>query len=329
VVFGEEPYAEFVGDRSHLAFDDGRALQILTELKTKGIPTVSVFLSGRPLWVNPELNQSDAFVAAFLPGSEGGAVADLLIRSPEGEIRHDFQGKLSFSWPAKATGELLNLGDTNYQPQFAYGYGLTYSDKTELAKLSEESGISADQVLNFSRYLHAGKAVNPWQLQLLDKGQRTVVTEPLQKSAGDALEAVATDRLQQEDSVLLTFHQDAAMALSHTQGVALDLSRQANGDMTLELEYQVVAATEGKVKVAMQCGDNCTSALDFSSYFSSMNGKGWQSLKIPLRCFTAANSAFDLSKISQPLVLEASSGFKLQLAKVRLAENEGQGQCGN
>jgi beta-glucosidase len=329
VVFGEEPYAEFVGDRSHLAFDDGRALQILTELKALGIPTVSVFLSGRPLWVNPELNQSDAFVAAFLPGSEGGAVADLLIRSPEGEIRHDFQGQLSFSWPAKATGELLNLGDKNYQPQFAYGYGLTYSDKTELAKLSEESGISADQVLNFSRYLHAGKAVNPWQLQLLDKGQVTVVTEPLQTSAGGALEAAATDRLQQEDSVLLTFHKDAAVALNHAQGVALDLSRQANGDMTLELEYQVVAMTAGKVSLAMQCGDNCKSTLDFTSYFSGMSGKGWNSVKIPLRCFTEANSAFDLTKISQPLVLEATAGLKLQLAKVRLAENEGQGQCGN
>ncbi len=318
---------------SHLAFDDGRALQILTELKALGIPTVSVFLSGRPLWVNPELNQSDAFVAAFLPGSEGGAVADVLIRSPEGEIRHDFQGKLSFSWPAKATGELLNLGDKNYQPQFAFGYGLTYSDKTELAKLSEESGISADQVLNFSRYMHAGKAVNPWQLQLLDKGQVTVVTEPLQKSAGEALEAAATDRLQQEDSVLLTFHKDAAVALNHAQGVALDLSRQANGDMTLELEYQVVAMTQGpetaKVTVGMNCGDNCKSTLDFTSYFSGMSGKGWQSLKIPLRCFTTANSAFDLTKISQPLVLEATSGVKLQLAKVRLAENEGQGQCGN
>jgi len=226
---------------------------------------------------------------------------------------------------------LLNLGDTNYQPQFAYGYGLTYSDKTELAKLSEESGISADQVLNFSRYLHAGKAVNPWQLQMLDKGEVAVVTEPLQKTAGGALEAAATDRLQQEDSVLLTFNQQAALALSHAQGVALDLSRQANGDMTLELEYQVVAMApdNAKVTIGMNCGENCKSVLDFSSYFSSMNGQGWQSLKIPLRCFSTANSAFDLTKISQPLVLEATAGFKLQLAKVRLAENEGQGQCGN
>jgi beta-glucosidase len=97
----------------------------------------------------------------------------------------------------------------------------------------------------------------------------------------------------------------------------------------LELEYQVVAMATGKVSVAMQCGDNCKSTLDFSGYFAGMAGKGWNSVKIPLRCFTEANSAFDLTKISQPLVLEATAGLKLQLAKVRLAENEGQGQCGN
>jgi beta-glucosidase len=121
------------------------------------------------------------------------------------------------------------------------------------------------------------------------------------------------------------------VALNHAQGVALDLSRQANGDMTLELEYQVVAVApdNAKVTVGMNCGENCKATLDFSSYFSGMSGKGWQSLKIPLRCFSQANTAFDLTKISQPLVLEATSGFKLQLAKVRLAENEGQGQCGN
>lgn len=335
VVFGEEPYAEFVGDRSHLAFDDGRALQILTELKAQGIATVSVFLSGRPLWVNPELNQSDAFVAAFLPGTEGGAVADVLIRSAEGEIRHDFQGKLSFSWPANATAALLNLGDKNYQPLFAYGYGLNYSDKTELAKLSEESGINADQVLNFSRYLHAGKAVNPWQLQLVDQGKVTVVTEPRQDSASAAVTAVATDRLQQEDSVLLSFHKDAAVALGHAQGVSLDLSRQSNGDMTLELEYQLVTMTVGtealpaKVTLGMHCGENCGASLNFTEHFSGMQNKGWHSIKIPLRCFIEANTDFDITKVSQPLVIEATAGLVLQLARVRLAENEGQGQCGN
>ena len=77
VVFGEEPYAEFVGDRKDLAFRDEEGLTLLKAYRARGIPTVAVFLSGRPLWVNRELNAADAFVAAWLPGSEGAGVADV------------------------------------------------------------------------------------------------------------------------------------------------------------------------------------------------------------------------------------------------------------
>src|SRR5207237_1180144 len=83
-------------------------LDVLKKLDAAGIPVVSVFLSGRPLWVNPEINASDAFVAAFLPGSEGGGVADVLFRNAKGRASHDFHGKLSFSWPKRADQTPLN-----------------------------------------------------------------------------------------------------------------------------------------------------------------------------------------------------------------------------
>src|SRR5690606_17705323 len=72
VVFGEEPYAEMLGDLENLATleferNNKRSLAILKSLKSQGIPTVAVFLSGRPLWVNKELNVADAFVAAWQP----------------------------------------------------------------------------------------------------------------------------------------------------------------------------------------------------------------------------------------------------------------------
>lgn len=329
VVFGEEPYAEFIGDRSHLAFDDNRGLQILTQLKSQGIPTVAVFLSGRPLWVNPELNQSDAFVAAFLPGSEGGAVADVLFRSPAGAMQHNFQGKLSFSWPDNAKGEPLNVGDAGYKPLFAYGYGLNYGDNTTVGQLHEEAGISADQMLNTSRYLHAGKAVTPWQLQLLDQGQITRVTDALHTSARSAVTATATDRLQQEDSVTLSFAQPGTVLLTHADGVVLDLARQSNGDMALELEYQVLALSNSNATLGMQCGDNCSANIDISGQLAQMQGQGWQSMKIALRCFSEADSAFDISKVTRPMVLQAGAGLVLQLANVRLAQNEGNATCGN
>ena len=147
VVFGEDSYAEWHGDIDNLAFDpDGKKdLELLKRLKEQGIPVVSVFISGRPLWVNEELNNSDAFVAAWLPGSEGKGVAEVLFKKANGEANYDFKGKLSFSWPKSNTQFLLNHNDDDYDPLFAYGFGLTYSDIAPLPdNLSEEESIQPE-----------------------------------------------------------------------------------------------------------------------------------------------------------------------------------------
>ena len=130
VVFGEDPYAEGEGDVAHLAFSAWRPqpLAMLRDLKARGVPVVSVFVTGRPLWVNPELNASDAFVVAWLPGSEGGGVADVLFRAADGAIAHDLHGKLTFSWPRDPAQTAVNRGDEPYEPLFPYGFGLRYAD---------------------------------------------------------------------------------------------------------------------------------------------------------------------------------------------------------
>ena len=113
VVFGENPYAEFNGDRKDYVYDHPEDLAILQRLHDAGVPVVSVFISGRPLWANPYLNLSDAFVAAWLPGTEGDGVADVLFGSS------DFHGKLSFAWPKSPS----------YTEVFPIGYGLTYNGR--------------------------------------------------------------------------------------------------------------------------------------------------------------------------------------------------------
>ena len=116
VVFGENPYAEFQGDIPDLSYKPGddSDLQLIKRLKADGIPVVAVFLSGRPLWVNREINAADAFVAAWLPGSEGAGIADVLLRDARGKAAHDFKGKLSFSWPRTATQFVNNVGQKDY-----------------------------------------------------------------------------------------------------------------------------------------------------------------------------------------------------------------------
>jgi beta-glucosidase len=138
VVFGEHPYAEYAGDLTTLEYSAGdkHDLALLRRLRAQDIPVVAVFLSGRPLWVNAELNAADSFVAAWLPGPEGGGIADVLFRSPEGAVRYDFRGRLPFSWPGSPRAPAVDRRPGE-PPLFPYGYGLRYADDGNLPQLPE------------------------------------------------------------------------------------------------------------------------------------------------------------------------------------------------
>ena len=138
VVFGERPYAETAGDLRSIEYRSGNRqdLKLLRRLRAQRIPVVSVFLSGRPRAADAELAASDAFVAAWLPGTEGGGIADLLIGDAQGAVRHDFRGTLPFAWPASQSQGLPQRSPADASvlapaghgaSRFALGFGLTYS----------------------------------------------------------------------------------------------------------------------------------------------------------------------------------------------------------
>jgi beta-glucosidase len=119
VVIGETPYAEGSGDTANpaLAKEDCEAVN---NMKKAGIPVVVILVSGRPLIIDDVFRQADALVAAWLPGTEGQGVADVLFGN------YKPTGKLSFTWPRSTEQILIKKGDKNYDPLFPYGYGLTY-----------------------------------------------------------------------------------------------------------------------------------------------------------------------------------------------------------
>jgi beta-glucosidase len=119
VVVGETPYAEGTGDREDLSLDREDAAAI-DRMKEAGIPVVVVLISGRPLILGDALAKADAFVAAWLPGTEGQGVTDVLF----GDYRPT--GKLSFTWPRTNEQIPINVGDRPYDPLFPYGFGLTF-----------------------------------------------------------------------------------------------------------------------------------------------------------------------------------------------------------
>jgi beta-glucosidase len=119
VVIGEKPYAEGAGDSIELSLDK-ESFATLDHMKKAGIPLVVILLTGRPVILGDLPNQTDALVAAWLPGSEGQGVADVLF----GDYKPT--GKLSHSWPRTVLQLPLNVGDKNYDPLFPFGYGLSY-----------------------------------------------------------------------------------------------------------------------------------------------------------------------------------------------------------
>jgi len=318
VVFGETPYAEFQGDVDTLDFLPTEPLETLKRLKAAGIPTVSVFLSGRPMWTNPEINQSDAFVAAWLPGTEGAGVADVLIGDAAGKPRNDFTGTLSFSWPKTAKGEPLNVGQPGYDPQFAYGYGLTYAGGARVGLLSEDSGV-ANAGGSLDRYFVDGRFVAPWSLMLRDAGgEFRLGSEKSGASPRGGVSVRSSDGAGQESARALTFSQGGGQAMIVAQPV--DLTRQSNGDMAIAFRYRVDARPKGAVFLTLGAG-----SVDISSLIAAAPVGEWRTLKVRLSCLRDRGA--DIAAVDQPWGLRTNADFAVTVEDIRLASNEGDAVC--
>jgi len=322
VVYGETPYAELVGDIQTLEHQPGdkHDLALLKRLKAQGIPVVSVFLSGRPLWVNPELNASDAFVAAWLPGTEGGGIADVLVAGEDGKPRHDFHGKLSFSWPRTAAQLESNQGQADYDPLFPLGHGLSYASTTAVPVLPEASGVNA-ATTNAGNYFANGRSMPPWQLALREDGKTTWASANSADSEGGALSLRATDANGiQEGGRRLRWNgsTEASVAVvGTTEAKSVNLERQANAEMSLQLQYRVDSAPKGPVFLALGCGKDCRGAVELTSLLAAPPAGQWRTLKIRLDCFRKAGA--NLSNVVEPFVLSTASALDLSIAEVRLA----------
>jgi beta-glucosidase len=235
VVFGETPYAEYMGDQTDVALHHGNneSLALLKSLKARGVPTVAVLLSGRPLYVNPQINQADAFVAAFLPGSEGDGLADVLIAGKDGKPRHDFRGRLSFSWPKRPDQTPLNVGQPGYDPQFAYGFGLSYAAPVQTPRLPEV--VSTVNYGDRGVYFAKGTFWNGYGLKLEGASSVAYTGKPV---SGGTITAEPSPRDPQ--AVHLAWSGKGGISIAAAS--PSDLSREANGSMMVSLTLDVAQA---------------------------------------------------------------------------------------
>ncbi|WEN14660.1 glycoside hydrolase family 3 N-terminal domain-containing protein [Rhodanobacter sp. AS-Z3] len=315
VVFGEQPYAEFQGDLKSFAYRNGddANLDLLLRLKHAGIPVVAVFLAGRPLWVNREINAADAFVMAWLPGSEGGGVADVLMRKPDGSVATDFRGKLSYAWPRTAIQVAQAPGE---KPQFAYGYGLTYADHDETADLSEASGLVGEQAVA-GIFMTRGKPTANMQLTIADAGGAARVVDGLPaRSVAGNLQIVGVDYHAQEDARRIQWNgAGGSVVLRSTQPV--NLERETNGDMMLVMSVRAdVVPAAGDVSLGVDCAVKCTARIPFRAVLAQLPRGQWRTVGIALKCMRKAGAT--MSALQAPFVLESHVPLQVSLSQVRL-----------
>ncbi len=123
VVLSEKTYAEFLGDSATIDTLPPEDFTLLQQARASGKPVVAIVVSGRPVLITERIAQGDAWIAAWLPGTEGDGVADVLFGDRK------FTGKLSHSWPRMASQVSSNYGEEGYDANamlFAFGHGLTF-----------------------------------------------------------------------------------------------------------------------------------------------------------------------------------------------------------
>jgi beta-glucosidase len=329
IVYGEGPYAEFEGDRETVEYSpsDKTMLTMLRRLQAEGIPTVSVFISGRPLWVNPELNASDAFVAAWLPGSEGEGIADVLFSAANGtavgdKSAHDFTGRLAFSWPQSGMPVSFDAKGAVSGALYPRGYGLSYADASPAAStppataaLSEDAHVPPHWLAPRGSLFHAQHVTAPWSLFVAD---------------GDAEVHVTNDRQDSpHGAVNVTMGMDGAETrwtgkmpgMLRVSGRASDMRPRIRDGSELSLRYRVDRAPDQPVSLGMRCTvalcDSTSGAmLDVTSIFRDAAVGKWQTLDVPIACFSASGA--NLSHVDVPFAIASAGAFGVTIGELRL-----------
>ena len=285
VVLGEKPYAEFEGDVPHLAFEPAPSeAEMIARFKAQGVQVVVVFLSGRPMFTGKLINQADAFVAAWLPGTQGRGVADVLVAGTNGKSARNFNGRLSFAWPADARSPLV-------APLFPLGYGLDYTQSGQLARVNEDPRVDISSLTKATTYVVRGKVPAPWNLQM-----------------DGSISARAVDLSAQEDARQFTWNADGAFVVN---GPAVNLAKQLDEEWSLLIDWRIDRPASGTVALSFGTG-----VIDMQRTIRALPTATAVQTRIALRCFAEAGAKFDA--VGSPFRMQASKGFVATIRNVQI-----------
>lgn len=315
IVIGENPYAEYKGTLSELVFslDDLRHLEWAESLRKKNIPVITIFLSGRPLWINRELNRSDAFIAAWLPGSEGHGISEVIFKSKEIEKDYDFIGKLAYSWPSSIEQSPLNYDDTNYSPLFELGYGLNYSNTINIEQLNENINRKNDSLIGLT--LLEGWAQEPYSVELRSLSGRKLMDNKSVATPSNEVSISVVDNLAQEDSQKITFFGNTLSSWNLMSNKKMDWSQVAKQSGVLVINIRPLKNDSNEILyLGSSCGDNCEAILPLGELLNGFTIGEWSTIGIDLKCFE--KNGLNLSEVFTPLFFSTQGRWSFEIGSV-------------
>jgi beta-glucosidase len=324
-VIGETPYAEGVGDLGKRSFEAARLhpqdLAVLDKVSGKGKPVITVYVGGRALYMNKEINRSDAFVAAWLPGSEGQGIADLLIQG-----RHNgFSGKLSYSWPSAACPP--QPGEPAQTPLFKLGYGLRDWQTGNVGKLDESSpgalcsggggGTATEDLEVFNR-----ADIAPYK-SMIGSAENWGGTEigPDGQAAHAEINVVQSDVNVQQDALKTTWTGTGPGQVYLQSPAVSDLRGYGNADAALQFDVIVHQPPANRTVVSTHCVYPCMAEIDATEAFRGLPIGQKSTVKIPVSCFS--NRGLDLENINTPFLVYTDGAFQASFANIRWVPKAG------
>lgn len=348
VVIGEDPYAEMYGDIKSSQTLEFAALKTsykadldkIKELKAAGFKVVTVFFSGRPLYVNDEINNSDAFVSAWLPGTEAGGITDVLFKNTDDSVNKPFTGKLSYTWPNKKCATTINKKPSNIPNYtlpdfeqaldadnvlFAYGYGLTNGETStqDLNNLTlDDRSFGCDQ----TDPSNAGLATNAMEvfsklatgdhvLRLGDPSNWNGTDSVIADTALPNIKTTAINYQHQYDAREVTFlgTGPAQIYVQTVDQKGIDRTSYSNAESTLQFDVKMHEYPSKSVNLGAHCEYPCLSEVKLTSVMNSLPTESWKTIKVPLACF----SGLDFTKINTPFLLYTEGTAHFDLGNIR------------
>ncbi len=320
---GETPYAETNGD---IVPSDTMAhsrrhpedLAVLKAAAATGKPVVTVFLSGRALYANDLLNLSSSFVAAWLPGTEGKGITDVLVAGADGKPVHDFRGKLTFPWPAVA------CPNADSTPQFALDRGLRYGDTKQVGTLPEDATASCGEATALGIFKQSDIA--PFTLQMEAGGATQAVGNDMNATqrwpqAKPALQVATVQVNTQQDAKEVTWLAPARFFARNPSKNNLAAMATARG--VVQFDVVVKQAPAKPVQFTLGCGAACGASLDLTATFSGDAVGRKQTVKVPLACFGKLGA--DLTGVDTPFSITADAPFAAAFTDIQVVAGAADG----